>query len=258
LTKQVCGANLTSRTEEAAVDAQDRDEPVDDPAAALAELARLRSRARQDVRGWWFPLVLFGVLVLLATPLYWDVPPGDGALTGSFEVAAVRAFGGVFTAHPLAIAVYWLVALVVGFAGSGLWYRRHARQVGLRRPVLAFVLTGLAVTLGLLAAQDVPLLSYLLFYVSARGTSSIAVIAVSLFVLARLERSRALLAFAVGFLGVAVLVSTYNVENLVMQAGVPFGAWTTATPVLVPGLVLLAGGLAARLAAALRVQPVPA
>jgi hypothetical protein len=235
------------------------DERVPDPAGVLSEVARLRARTRRDARGWWFPLILFGVLVLLATPLYWwSAPSGDQSLTDPVSVVLVQAFGGVFTAHPLAIAVYWLVALVVGFVGSGLWYRRSAHRTGLRRPVLAFVVTGLTVTVGLLALQNLPFFSLALFYVSARGTSSIAVIAVSLFVLARLERSRGLLLFALLFLAVTVLVSSYNVENLVMEAGVPFGDWTTATPVLVPGLVLLAGGLGARLTAARRREPVPA
>jgi hypothetical protein len=235
------------------------DEPVTDPQGTLAEVARLRSRARQDGRGWWMPLVLFGVLVLGAAPLYWGGPPlQDSSIAGPFSMALVMAFGGVFTAQPVAAAVYWLIALVVGFVGSGIWYRRHAQRVGLRRPVLAFVVTGLTVTLLLLALQSVPYLNFPLFYLSWRGTSSIAVISVSLFVLARLERSRALLLYAVGFLGVAVLVGTYNVENLVMAVGVPYGDWAPATPVLVPGLVLLAGGLAARLSTARRREPVPA
>jgi hypothetical protein len=164
----------------------------------------------------------------------------------------------VFTAQPVTAAFYWLAALVVGFVGSGIWYRRHAQRVGLRRPVLAFVVTGLTVTVLLLALQSVPYLNLPLFYLSWRGTSSIAVISVSLFVLARLERSRGLLFYAVGFLGVAVLVGTYNVENLIEQAGVPYGDWGPATPVLVPGLVLLAGGVAARLATLRRREPVPA
>ena len=239
----------------------DSNPPVADPAAALAEVARLRARARQDGSGWWFPLVLFGVLVLAATPLYWGGPPlqdQDYSISDPFAVALVMAFGGVFTAHPVAIAVFWLIALVVGFVGSGLWYRRHAARVGLRRPVLAFVLTGLTVTLALLVLQNAPYLNIALFYVSFRGTSAISIIAVSLFVLARLERSRALLWFALGFLGLAVLVSTYNVENLLERAGLPYGDWGQATPVLVPGLVLLAGGVAARLATARRREPVPA
>jgi hypothetical protein len=239
------------------VHADHEEEPVADPRAALAELARLRSRTRHDVRGWWFPLVLFGLLVLGAAPLYWTVPPEDYAITNTFAYVLVIAFGGVLTAHPLAIAVYWLVALAVGFVGSGLWYRRHAQRVGLRRPVLAFVVTGLTVTVGLLVFQNLPYLNFPLFYLSWRGTSSIAVIAVSLFVLARLERSRALLVFAVAFLGVAVLVGTYNVENLLMGFGVPYGAWTGAAPVLVPGVVLLAGGLAARPAGTRRRERVP-
>lgn len=240
--------------------ANDGDEPVVDPRTALAEVARLRTRTRQDRGGWWFPLTLFGVLVLAATPLYWSVPPDDSAISDQVVYALVVAFGGVFTAHPLAIAVYWLLALTVGFVGSGLWYRRHAQRVGLRRPVVAFVVTGLAVTVALLLLQNVPYLNLPLFYLSVRGTSSITIIAVSLFVLARLERSRGLLLFALAFLAVAVLVSTYNVENLVVRAGVPFGDWTGAIPVLAPGLVLLIGGVTARAAGVgrRRTEPVPA
>ncbi len=235
----------------------DGDGAVTDPRAALADVARLRARTQQDRGAWWFPLVLFGVLVLAATPLYWSVPPDDQAISDPFVLALVAAFGGVFTAHPLAIAVYWLVALTVGFVGSGLWYRRHAHRVGLRRPVVAFVVTGLAVTMALLLFHNVPYLNLPLFYLSVRGTSSITIIAVGLFVLARLERSRGLLVFALAFLAVAVLVSTYNVENLVVRSGVPFGDWTGATPVLVPGLVLLIGGLTARLAGVGRRRPDP-
>jgi hypothetical protein len=239
--------------------ASDDDQPVNDPAATLRDVALLRARTRRDGQGWWFPLVLFGGLVLLATPLYWGGQlVADASLTDPFTITLVMAFGGMFTAHPVAVAVYWLVALVVGFVGSGLWYRRHAQRVGLRRPVVAFVLTGLTVTVALLVLQNVPYLNLPLFYLSWRGTSSIAVIAVSLFVLARLERSRALLMFALGFLAVAVLVGSYNVENLIERAGVPYGDWGPATPVLVPGLVLLAGGLAARLAGLRRREPVPA
>ena len=229
--------------------ANDRDEPVSDPGAALAEVARLRSRTRQDGRGWWFPLTLFGVLVLLATPLYWGGPPledQDYSTTNPFVIVLMMAFGGVFTAHPVAIAVYWLVALIVGFVGSGLWYRREAQRIGLRRPVRAFVLTGLAITFALVLLQSVPYASFLLFWVSFRGTLGIAIIAVALLVLARLERSAGLTAVAVVFLGLAVVVSTYNLENLVFPWSVIRGEWSGATAVVAPGLFLLVAGLVAR------------
>jgi hypothetical protein len=142
--------------------------------------------------------------------------------------------------------VYWAAALTVGFVGSGLWYRREARRVGLRRPVRAFVLTGLVITVGLVILQAVPFVGYLLFWVSVRGTLGIAVIAVALLVLARLERSGALSVVAVVFFGLAVVVSTYNLENLVFPWSVIRGEWAGATAVVVPGLFLLVAGLVAR------------
>jgi hypothetical protein len=41
-----------------------------DAADALTELDRLRRRTRRQRRGFWFPLILFGLLILASAPLY--------------------------------------------------------------------------------------------------------------------------------------------------------------------------------------------
>lgn len=218
-----------------------------DPAALLSEMEQLRVRTRRTGRSWWFPLTLFGVLVLGASPLY--VPMGGDSTEwpeSTFAILVVRSFAGLLTAYPVVTAIYWLTALAVGFVGSGLWYRRQAQRIGLRRPVLAFVLTGLLTTVVLVLLQQVPALAWPLFWVGLRGTLAIIVIAVALLVLAWLERSSALTAVVIAFLGVAALVSTYNVENLLFVVGVPYGPWANAVGVVLPGLVLLVSGLVAR------------
>ncbi len=78
---------------------------------------------------------------------------------------------------------------------------------------------------------------------------AVAVVAVAVVVLARVHRSRALAAVAVVLLGLAVLVGSYNVENLFFRAGVPFTEAAQATGIVLPGLFLLACGLAGRAAA---------
>jgi hypothetical protein len=229
------------------VNAHPTQEPAEDPAALLREVERLRQRTRSAGRHWWFPLTLFGVLVLLSSPLYLTVPIEDPEVQISWvEGSLMMAFSGMVAPHPLATGVYWLIALVVGFVGSGLWYRRQGQRVGLRRPVLAFAMTGLALTVGVLFFQAVPVLSIPLWWVTGRGTVAILIIALALLVLARLERSAALAWIAAAFLAVAVLVSTYNVENLLFRLGIPYGAWAGTVAVVLPGLVLLISGLVAR------------
>ncbi|MCW2636917.1 MAG: hypothetical protein JWQ99_3284 [Blastococcus sp.] len=227
--------------------ASEAQEPAESPAVLLQEVERLRRTTRSAGRHWWFPLTLFGVLVLLAAPLYVTVVTDDtDVITYEIVSPLVLAFGGMFATYPVATAVYWFAALIVGFVGSGLWYRRQGQRLGLRRPVLAFVVTGLALTLGLVVLQQVPFVDIPLFWLTARGTVATVVIALALLVLARLERSAALAWISVAFLGVAVLVSTYNVENLLFRMGIPSGAWAGTVAVVLPGLVLVVSGLVAR------------
>lgn len=219
---------------------------ADDPNDLLRELRRLRASTRRAGRSWWFPLTVFGVLVLASCPLYPASAGGpvDASVTSGPLARLVEAFGGVFTGHPAAIAVYWPVALVFGFLATGLWYRRQAERIGLRRPVLTFVVTGVAITVALIAAQYVPPLARVLFWIGLRGTAAVLVIALTLLVLARLERSWALAAIAALAVAVAVLATTYNVENL-LPVAIARGDWTQATGMLLTGLVLLLAGLAA-------------
>lgn len=223
------------------------DTPREDPADLLLEVESLRERTRRSGRSWWFPLTLFGVLLICAAPLYRAASIVDQSFDiPRFMWPLVTLFTGVFSDHPVLTALYWVAALAIGFVGSGLWYRREAQRIGLRRPVRAFVLTGLAITVGLVLLQSVPYAGYLLFWVSYRGTLGIAIIAVALLVLAWLERSAGLTTIAVLFLGLAVVVSTYNLENVVFPFGVVRGEWAGATAVVAPGLVLLVSGLVAR------------
>ena len=222
------------------------EDPAEDPAALLHDVDRLRADTRSAGRAWWFPLVLFGSLVTLASPFYLSFVPDDVAISSRYGSALAMTFTSTITAFPVATALYWVAALAVGFLGSGLWYRRQAERVGLRRPVAAFVATGLAITVGLVLVQQMPYAGIVLFWITMRGTVAITIISISLLVLARLERSAGLAWIAVAFLGVAVLVSTYDVENLIFRMGVPWGPWAGMVPVLLPGLFLVAAGLAAR------------
>ncbi|GHE82132.1 hypothetical protein GCM10017786_11070 [Amycolatopsis deserti] len=99
------------------------------PADLLDEMARLRARARADRHAYVPPLVLFGVLVLLA-PLWSDGGPPK------FAVA------GVWFGAPLQL--YWLVAVVGGFLATAAWYLHRGSRSGVRTRIGGYLAIGLA------------------------------------------------------------------------------------------------------------------
>jgi hypothetical protein len=228
-----------------------------DPAEVLADLARLRRRARTTRHAYWFPLVLSGLLIAAATPFYLR----PGALGGA--VAPGRAVAGrvmpMLGGFPASLRngylpYYWLVALLAGVALTLIWYRRHARQVGLVTSARGYVLTGVILTLLALLIPPLsgaPGLGWLNVLwpgdLVVRGTFPFLIIAAGLGVLAWAERSRALAAIAAVYTATALVVSLYNVENVLFRLG-----WDPATRrqlslggltgVLLPALVLLVAG----------------
>ncbi len=229
----------------------------------LGEMRALRRRARTARHAYWFPLVLFGLLILASAPFY--IAPGHPAGRGAVAQAAspLPVLGG----FPGATArgylwYYWLAALLGGLLLTLLWYRWNARRVGLQTParasvVTVAVLTGLALVIPLLSHVHSPgWLSWLHFLgalwpgdLVMRGTFPLVIIAAGLWALAWSERSRALAVIAAVYTATALLSSLYNVENVLFRLGWnPAGRDWSLTPlpnVLLAALVLLLAGAGA-------------
>lgn len=226
--------------------------------------------------GHWFASVVFGVAILGSLPFYTRSTPirthchrigghGHGVLSCSGVVtAATRSvgtplFGRAFEAQPYSSlgswsTFYWVVAVVVGFAAVVAYYHLRARRVGVQGRLWPAVVSGL-VLLGLVMyANDMFLLPG---DFSIRGTSVLVVIACGLLVLSALERSHPFVVFALGFLGLALLGSLYNVSNLFTRLGIdgPFRYGGERLPNLVlPGAYLVVGGLIFLLARGRRID----
>jgi hypothetical protein len=227
-------------------------------AELLDELGRLRRRTRSIRHGYWFPLVLFGLLTCAATPFYIlrSVPVAKAGPTmtgGRLPDPFLPVLSGV-AGYRLQgyLAYYWLAAIVAGLALTAFWYRRNAGRVGLMTPARGFLITGAALTV---AALVLPLLSQVTVLrfldrlwpgdLIVRGTFPFLIIAAGLCVLAWAERSRALTAITLVYTGTAVLVSLYDINNI----GWNLAGIDQALPnVLLPALVLLAAGSGAYVA----------
>jgi hypothetical protein len=172
----------------------------------LGELRSLRQRARAARHAYWFPLVLFGLLIGASVPFYVQLyrpaaaGPGRGAAGSGPQLPVL---GGAFAngAAERYLGYYWLAALLGGLLLTLLWYRRNARRVGLQTPARGYVITVAVLTA---LALIVPLLSQLrspawLHQLQVlwpgdlvvRGMFPFVIIAAGLWALAWAERSRA-------------------------------------------------------------------
>jgi hypothetical protein len=233
-------------------------------AELLGELAAVRRRTRSARHAYWFPLVLFGLLICVSAPLYVSAssPPAGLRYSRAFD-----ARGGLFVLGGMPgdgsgfyLGWYWLVALVGGYLLTVLWYRWHARQAGVQTPARGYVVTGvvltaLAAVIPLLLAR-VRQLQWLWAVLPGdawiRGTFAFLIIAAGLWVLARAERSLGLVVTAAVYTAAALLASLYNVENILFRLGWMPGrgdvSLTVLPGVLLPAAVLLIAGAAAFLA----------
>jgi hypothetical protein len=233
--------------------------PAGEPGRLLADLARLRRQARTARHGYWFPLVLFGLLTCGAAPLYaaaaapHDLSSADATGRGPLLLSGSLPGGDAFY-----IGWYWAAALVGGYLLTVIWYRRHSRRVGVATPARSYLVVGVVLTVLVLVIPPltlgVPALAWVWLPfgdVWVRGTLAFLIIAIGLWVLARAERSRALAVIALVYTGAALLSSLYNVENIAFRLGWNPGrsafAWQlTALPnVLLPAVILLGAGCAA-------------
>src|SRR5215469_18193312 len=97
------------------------------PAELLGEVHAIRRKARLARHAYWFPLVLFGMLICASVPFYipsfpargyatWTRLPGPAFLQSGY-------LGGFGIWSDRGTAYYWLGAMLLGITATALWYR---------------------------------------------------------------------------------------------------------------------------------------
>ena len=146
--------------------------------------------------------------------------------------------GGDFARSPYHLSVYWLIPLPAGFLTTAACYRWVGRRRGVATSVTSHVGTGLVLLTLLVIASRVHVGAGDL---TVRGLLPLLVVALGLFVLARVERSVALAVFSVGFLALAIVANLYDLDNVAWRLGLgSYGPWFND---VVVGATLLGAGL---------------
>ncbi|MFE4517404.1 hypothetical protein ACFRMQ_24780 [Kitasatospora sp. NPDC056783] len=194
-----------------------------DPRNLLAMKRALVRHVRREQRGAWFALLVFAAVRFADAPV---VRYGQGDHNGDLPPAMW----------------YWPVALVLAYTAIGWFYWRRSARLGLGTRVGPYLALGIALVVfitgyvlweaqhpGFLAdlREPSPFAPVLNSVVSPAGTIGLA-----LLLLARIERSWALLAIACGYLG--AMLSTTDLSDRS-----PWGF----PGILVEGGVLLLGGV---------------
>jgi hypothetical protein len=138
-----------------------------------------RLRARKVVGAYWFPMVLFGCIALVA------------AIT--LELGA-----------PERILALWIVAAPAGIVATSIYYGLRTHRIGLSAPALPFILTGLGIAVG------ASFLGWLGRDSAIGYAGPILVIGAGYLVFAWLERSLLAGAFAVALVVAAICLFLFH------------------------------------------------
>jgi hypothetical protein len=98
----------------------------------------------QDRNGYWFPMLLFGLLILAAPLMYrpsqlpigidylWNPNGGTQSAISGLAFAPLQQFGTFAQAlgDPMSVALYWFCAVMFGPLITLTWYHLRARRVG--------------------------------------------------------------------------------------------------------------------------------
>jgi hypothetical protein len=98
----------------------------------------------QDRNGYWFPMLLFGLLILAAPLMYrpsqlpigidylWNPNGGTQSAISGLAFAPLQQFGTFAEAlgDPMSVALYWFCAVMFGPLITLIWYHLRARRVG--------------------------------------------------------------------------------------------------------------------------------
>jgi hypothetical protein len=184
--------------------------------------------------------VIFGAITLLASLLYrTPVPTSSGVTVVSNGPLGFWSWfaGGSYLRDPSAVSLFWLVSLVVGYSATIVLYRLRASRLGVATSIWPYALTGVGlfgfwIAFAALARQFPGDLFI-------RGLTPLIPLALGLFVLSWVERSRALVLFAAAFFALVMVVNLYDIENLFSRIHVSVPS--PQIGVIVPGAMLLVG-----------------
>jgi hypothetical protein len=227
-----------------------------DARRTVDEVTGLRRRTRRARQAFWFPLLVFGALILGSTPLY--TPPSAVNVFYGDAVDGSHATLGPL-APDLAAGLFWLIGVPVAYVVTAIFYLWRGHRRGVRTTWWAYVLVGV----GLFAIVALLLVNLPRkvpgreFFISVfhhlpgdlviRGLIPLLAIAVAFMVLAMAERSWSLGLFAVALFAVALTANLYDMSNMADRLALPGGGPEVNN--IVVGLFALLGGIGFGLAA---------
>jgi hypothetical protein len=206
-----------------------------DPFRLLASARELARRVRQEQRATWFPLLVFAALTFAAIPIR--------RYSDHFQTCRANECINYSDAD----LIYWPVALVLAYVAIVAFSIWRSRARGVDTRVRPYAIVGIAVAVVLTAVAYWEFHHPVLYLVSLgrfglphQFASPGFGIGTALLVLTWVERNRALLLVALGYLMVVLVPITFGPDG--------FNPPWYATPAVSQGTVLLLAGVGFALA----------
>jgi hypothetical protein len=124
--------------------------PDYDPEHELLRARFLARQVRRSQRATWFPLLVFGVLMLAALPVTFA---GHIVHAKCVVVAGGLPYQEVCRGYNSATFIYWPIALVLAYVVIAAYFVRRSRAHGVGTRVTPYVLAGIAISIALTAAS---------------------------------------------------------------------------------------------------------
>ena len=219
--------------------------PAEDPRRLLSSTRELTQRVRKAQRATWFPLLVFAAATFASIPVY--------RYGGSHHFGTCVTTGSetaVCAVYPNGEFAYWPFALLLAYVVIAAFYIRRSRARGVETRVRPYAVAGIVIAVALTGAvlwevNHPPTGGPLGLPGSGLGwrlVTPTCAIGLALLVLARAERSLALLLVTVAYLVVVLVPVTFGWTTE------PVSPWYAVPRLVIDGSVLLLGGLGFALA----------
>ena len=116
---------------------------ADTPGQLLSATHDLALRVRRAQRGTWFPLVLLGLVVIGAAPVY-RFGSGGRVSCGTTHGPGGEVLRTCFFSYGWPAFIYWMIVLVLAYAVIAGFYLLRARKRGVGSRVRPYVTAGIA------------------------------------------------------------------------------------------------------------------
>ncbi|MFC9768519.1 hypothetical protein [Rhodococcus jostii] len=188
---------------------------------------------------------ILGIIIAFATPLYVELP-FDQWVDGGQSSQLLSGYN--WLKHPTLAAIYWVVALPLGYALIAVYLISRGAARGVRINMTGILTVGVVLTAALVVVTlcaPAVFQRFVPWYLAGRGLLPLLIVSLALLVWAVMLRQLSVLAVGCAAVAASLVSILYNVANPLLAAGIQIPIeYRLMVNVALTAVVLLLGAAA--------------